>query len=511
MRLCIIILCILINEGSTNFDTPGGINFNLQHARSVFSQALDSLEKILEGTGSLVTIALDQIKVCVRTVIESIEEKFEATNINKGGIRKPAATSRTLQNKNLSQNKGTTKGHIDAEAWSELLDSIAEVNDNSKSTASQVRTLKKLPPPPTPVDLIKEAGYPAESHYVITPPGYILNLNRIPHGKNRRKTKRVAYLQHGFIDSTYSWVHDFGGALAYILADAGYDVWMGDARGNTYSRNHTTLDPDDDPEFWNYSWHDMAVEDLPAIIDYIIKHTGTDGIYYVGHSQGGTMFYAMTASKPEMNSKIKAHVSMSPITYAGHTKSPVMKLLADYRGPLEKFLHRIGANEFLPHREMGEVPASICSEGVGPILCSMLLFAIEGYGPDQMNVTITSEIMKYIPAGASIKQSLHFLANMKSGRFAQFDYGHFGNLKRYGSLSPPEYDLKKVTAPTYLIYTSSDWLSDAMDNDKVYEELPNCIGRTILKDPAFNHIDLMYGKYAPDMIYRKIVEFFSRY
>ncbi|KAK4313180.1 hypothetical protein Pmani_015445 [Petrolisthes manimaculis] len=61
-------------------------------------------------------------------------------------------------------------------------------------------------------------------------------------------------------------------ALGYILSAEGYDVWLGNARGNTYSRNHTQLSPDN-PLFWDFTWHEMGTQDLPAIIDYILEET----------------------------------------------------------------------------------------------------------------------------------------------------------------------------------------------------------------------------------------------
>ena len=103
--------------------------------------------------------------------------------------------------------------------------------------------------------MIEYWGYPAEEHKVTTSDGYILKIHRIPHGKNERywdDPKPVVFLQHGLLCSSSNWVSNLPSeSLGYILADAGFDVWLGNVRGNTYGLENVKLKPDQ-TEFWDF-------------------------------------------------------------------------------------------------------------------------------------------------------------------------------------------------------------------------------------------------------------------
>ena len=144
----------------------------------------------------------------------------------------------------------------------------------------------------------------------MTEDGYILALHRIPHGKGADPAvqRPVIFVQHGLLCSSADWVvSDPAKGLGYILADAGYDVWLGNYRGNTYSRNHTVLDPEHTRSgFWDFTWDEMAKFDLPTMIEYVLETTGEQELFYAGHSMGTTGFMAMHHYRPDIGEKCEA-------------------------------------------------------------------------------------------------------------------------------------------------------------------------------------------------------------
>lgn len=103
-------------------------------------------------------------------------------------------------------------------------------------------------------------------------------------------------------------IHFFEGPFFQNL---GYDVWIGNARGNIFSRNHTTLDPND-AKFWQFSFHEIGYFDLPAMIDYALNYTNQENLVYIGHSQGGTISFVLLSEREEYNEKIAIAHEMAP-------------------------------------------------------------------------------------------------------------------------------------------------------------------------------------------------------
>lgn len=92
----------------------------------------------------------------------------------------------------------------------------------------------------------------------MTADGYINILHRVykdtplkkitdEHGRDHHVPKPVVLMVHGLSDCADTWIlNGVDKSPGFVVASAGYDVWITNSRGNVYSRGHVRLN-DKDP------------------------------------------------------------------------------------------------------------------------------------------------------------------------------------------------------------------------------------------------------------------------
>lgn len=104
------------------------------------------------------------------------------------------------------------------------------------------------------------------------------------------------------------------------MADAGYDVWLINNRGNFYSKKHISKDLRGFfGEFWDFSWDLIGLYDYSAFIDFVREKTNKDKVHIIAHSQGTAATMCLLSERPEFNEKVIAVSLMGPIGFLGHS------------------------------------------------------------------------------------------------------------------------------------------------------------------------------------------------
>lgn len=164
-------------------------------------------------------------------------------------------------------------------------------------------------------------------------------------------------------------------APAFVAARAGYDVWLGNSRGNKYSKKHVKLDPYYH-EYWMFDWQQMGDFDIPAVTEYIIQKTGQPKVAYVGHSQGTTqLFYALAHNQDYFKDKISVFMALGPVTQLTHTHSDLLWYMAQFSDVIIMAAQTLGIYDIFPANWL--ITGSfrlIC--GVVPAICEFGAYLI---------------------------------------------------------------------------------------------------------------------------------------
>ncbi|KAJ3070160.1 cholesterol esterase, partial [Quaeritorhiza haematococci] len=171
-------------------------------------------------------------------------------------------------------------------------------------------------------ELLEYWNYPCEPHTATTLDGYHLGLFRIPNERYGATAysallpyeKPPILLWHGFAGSSDVFLCHVSTKLnlALVLADAGFDVWLANSRGNKYSSEHETLQPTD-PKFWDFGLDELAKYDVPAVVDNILTRTGRDKLSFVGYSQGASIMLAALALDEDLNERVELGFALAPM------------------------------------------------------------------------------------------------------------------------------------------------------------------------------------------------------
>mmetsp|Transcript_55942 Transcript_55942/g.63853 ORF Transcript_55942/g.63853 Transcript_55942/m.63853 type:complete len:444 (+) Transcript_55942:138-1469(+) len=346
--------------------------------------------------------------------------------------------------------------------------------------------------------------YPLEIHYVTTADDYILKVYRIPGKKgeapssyeNRKRTPM--FLQHGLLDSSDTFIlNDEDKSIGFILANAGYDVWFGNVRGNKYCLQKTTSDYKD-KDFWNFTWNEMANTDLPAMLSYVTDATKYEQVLYVGHSQGTVMVWAGAsdpASRDLVNQKIKLFIALGPAPYIHHTSAKIVTIASDLH--LSDVLGVFGIRYIFMPSPWGLIPDKLISIlcKLSKMLCDAGFYLISDMDPSLLNNARAPIFMDHFPSGTSILNMDMWSQQARTGKFQKYDFGSKENEKRYGSKDPPAYDLSQVKIPTAMFVGTKDRLADAEDCEALRDKL-EAAGKSLIsyKEYDMGHLGFLLDK-----------------
>ncbi|KAH9602506.1 hypothetical protein KSS87_020965 [Heliosperma pusillum] len=358
--------------------------------------------------------------------------------------------------------------------------------------------------------MVESKGYLCEEHTVITKDGYILSLQRIPRGfsDDAIGDRPPVLLQHGVLMDGVTWVlNPPNQALAFVLADNGFDVWISNSRGTNYSSAHTTL-RSDDPAYWDWSWDELVAYDLPAIVEYVFDQSGQK-LHYVGHSQG-TLIALAAFSQQKLLDKVRSAGLLSPVAYLSRMTSPLARKAVE--NFVSELLYWSGIHQFVPRgKAVMNLLNDICTkQGID---CTNLLTSFTGENCCLSTSTVPS-FLQYEPQPTATKNMIHLAQMARDGTIGMYDYIDIEkNMEYYGQVVPPLYDLVNIPndLPLFISHGGRDELADVDDVKFLLDNLKDHDSEKLFLQfiEDYAHADYVMAINAKEVVYDFLISFFK--
>nr|WJX09125.1 putative salivary protein [Nilaparvata lugens] len=346
-------------------------------------------------------------------------------------------------------------------------------------------------------------GFECQCHAVVTLDNYIIRFHRM--GAFRGPP---VLLLHGYLTASEQWlVRSRSEDLPSILADKGFDVWIGNFRGNTYGRNHTYLSPDQQEtsaRFWNFTLHELGYYDVPSMVDYIRKVSGGGrAVSLVGYSIGATVALITASTRPDYNHKINLIVLLAP--YAFTSKEINLQALFQHLHideSIESFMHEEEPMEIFSRKRSR---IRFFNRNCGPrslshFSCVSIIVICFGVGQvHHHNKDALHKMLISYMSGTSSKLVEHMSQMFHEGKLLKYQYNENDEIELY--------PLKKIAVPVSVHSSVGDNVADPASMELLIQHLPekSLIGRYLIPE-SYTHIDYFLSRNARKDVYRDIID-----
>lgn len=376
--------------------------------------------------------------------------------------------------------------------------------NRKKSVSSPIAQASDLP------ELCELFGYYAEEHVVQTKDGYLLGLHRLGWRRGEEDVrvnagpgsvqKKVVYLHHGLLMNSEVWVclTERERCLPFLLVDQGYDVWLGNNRGNKYSKKCMHHSPAE-VEFWDFSMDQFAFHDIPDSINYILSTTAQPSLSYIGFSQGTAQAFATLSIHPTLNSRVDVFVALAPAMAPPGLASGIVSSLVKTNPEILFLL--FGRRAILGSATMWS--ALLYPAIFAWFIDKSLLFL---FNWKTLNITPHQKLAAYphLYSFTSTKSVVHWFQIIRNGTFQMYDDEVSTPLSlsqgsKYYKVA--KFPTRNIRTPIVLVHGGSDSLVDV---NVMLKELPrHTVARCI---PKYEHLDLLWASDVDKLVFPHVLE-----
>jgi len=317
--------------------------------------------------------------------------------------------------------------------------------------------------------------------------------------------KKVIYLHHGLMMNSEIWVclTEQERCLPFLLVERGYDVWLGNNRGNKYSKKSTTMTPNES-KFWSFSIDQFAFHDIPDSIDYILSTTHQPTLSYIGFSQGTAQAFAALAVHPTLNQKVDLFVALAPAMNPPGVAS----------GIVDSFVKTSPEVLFLMFGRRALLTSATMWQAIlyPPIFVRLIDISLSFlFGWRTRNIAANQKLAAYphLYSFTSTKSVVHWFQIIRHGKFQMYDDEYqapwsVSDGARFYKV--PRFPTRNIKTPIVLVWGGSDSL---VDINIMLKELPK---HTVAKEiPHYEHLDFLWAQDVDKLVFPHVFQALERH